>query len=256
MKGIYWIIIAGSLLAGYYARAQQDTMRSGSMHLRTIRIIGNDTLVSERHLDLDGEQRNTNLFFRFGDGFDTLVQGEDWFRFDMDTDSLLKGFFLSPFGRSFPGMQGLDSNLFNQRSRMPDQWLRNFPDVNMYHFRDITPEGFQIPDQHGWNSMIQRRQPSFSVEDVAIYPEKNSVKNFIIKPMPGTTVLLVEAELGNKKSVYTVYDQRGNVLQQERIERLEGEFRRVLDMSEMQSGTYFVEIKNGKSTKKKRLTIR
>jgi hypothetical protein len=255
MRGILWIIIAGSLLWGQHASAQQDTLRRGSMHLKTIRITGNDTLVNERHIDLDGNQRNANLFFRFGDGFDTLIRGDEWFRFDMETDSLLKGFFLSPFDRGFPGFPGLDSSIMHPRFRMPDQWLRNVPDMNMYHFRDINPEGLQIPDQRGWG-LLPMRQPVFSVEDVAIYPEKNSVKNFNIKPLHGTTVLLIEAELDNKKSVYTVYDQRGKTIHQEKIGRMEGDFRRVLDMSEMKSGTYFVEIKNGKSTKKKRLTIR
>ncbi|MFO7722658.1 MAG: T9SS type A sorting domain-containing protein [Bacteroidales bacterium] len=253
MKGILWIIIAGTLSLGQYASAQQDTLRRGSMHLKSIRIIGNDTIVDERHIDLDGNQRDASIFFRFGDGFDTLIQGEEWFRFDEDTDSLFKGFFRSPFNLSFPGM---DTSMMNPRYGMPEQWLRNFPDMNMHHFREINPETFQMPDQRRWGGYIPMKQPSFSVEDVAIYPKKNSVKNFHIKPLPGTSVLLVEADLDNKKSVYTVYDQLGRTIHQEKIGRMEGDFRRVLDMAELKTGTYFVEIKNGKSTKKKRLTIR
>lgn len=237
------------MISSLAALSQQDsTIHSGSMRLKSIRIIGNDTLVNERHIDLNDQTRGTNLFFRFGDDFDTLIQGFGGNGFDPDIDSLLQNFFARPFHHGeqmFPG----DSTMRDLRFQIPQF---GFPGIEpfRYEFREV------IPDGSGRGGYYRSRIPGFSIEDVAIYPEKNSVRNFEIKPIPGSSMLMVEAELDNKRSVYTVYDNRGKTLHHEKIRRVEGEFRRVLNLDELESGTYFVEIQNGKSTKKKRLTIR
>lgn len=180
------------------------------MHFKSIRIIGNDTIVEERQIDLNSGDDGMNFSFRFDGDMDSLIGNESSFRFNFDFDSLFQEQFQQPF-----------------------------------QFRNFFGEG-----------NISVGTPTFSVEDVAIYSEKNRVKDFYIKPVPGQNILLVEAKLDNKKTIYSVYDHRGTALVYEKIRRGSGgDFRRVIRMDNLKSGTYFVEIKNGKSIKKKRIIL-
>ncbi len=233
--------------------AQVDSLRKGSMHFKSIRIIGNDTVVNEKHIDLNDSNPGTNFYFRFGDDFDTLIQ-DFGVGPDLDIDSLIHQYFAKPFDRFSPFFPG-DSMFSPYRFRFPNY---QYPDGEPYWFdyRQIRPEQFQIPEYQDRGRLWPSRIPSFSIEDVAIYPEENSVRNFVIKPVAGSNMLMVEADLDNKRTVYSVYDNRGKVLQYEKLKKVDREFRRVLKLDDLKSGIYFVEIKNGKSTKKKRLTIR
>lgn len=232
--------------------AQTDTLRSGSVYFKSMRIIGNDTIVDERQMDLSPSNQGKNsFFFRFGDDTDSLSTGFEGLT--PDTDSLFREFFTRPFGRM--GLPS-DTSQFEFRFRWPEgEGLQTEP--FRFDFRDISPELFGSPGMTGPGRLFGFGQtPSFSVEDVAIYPENNSVREFEIKPVPGTSMLLIRANLDNKRSEYTVYDNRGNTITREKLRRIKGEFTRVLSLDELKSGTYFVEIKNGKSTKKKRITVR
>jgi len=255
MKVVLTSIVISLMMVPISSLAQADTaMRKGTMHFKSIRIIGNDTLINEQHIDLNEKNRGTNLFFRFGDDFDTLISGYQGFGFDSDIDSLLNRFLGRPFHHGEPLFPG-DSTMKDFRFRIP-QFGMPGTEPFRYEFREIVPDGYRMPEGLGRGGFFGGRVPGYSVEDVAIYPEKNSVRNFEIRPIPGSNMLMIEADLDNKRSVYTVYDNRGKTIQHEKLRRVEGEFRRVLDLGEMKSGTYFVEIKNGRSTKKKRLTIR
>lgn len=243
------IILATATLA---LTAQTDTTRKGSVYFKSIRIIGNDTLVDEKNLDLDFGTSGFN--FRFGDEEDTLSSDGILREFRFDTpDSLdLNRFFGDPQW-SVP---------FNADSLI-NQYRFSFPEIDVpqsepfrFEFKLPDHEFFSYPDIPGQQPFVQNRFPVFSVEDVAIYPEPNSVKNFVIKPVPAAGIFLIEAELNNKKSEYTVYDTKGKVLYSEKFRSEGGSFRRVLSLHELGSGTYFVEIKNGRSIKKKRLTLR
>lgn len=255
MKGVLTSILICLTIVPLLSWAQTDTaMRKGTMHFKSIRIIGNDTLINEQHIDLNEENRGTNLFFRFGDDFDTLISGYQGFGFDSDIDSLLNRFLGRPFSHGEPLFPG-DSTMNGFRFRIP-QFGMPGTEPFRYEFREIVPEGYMMPEGFGRGGFIGGRAPNYSVEDVAIYPEDNSVRNFVIRPLAGSRMLIIEADLDNKRSVYSVYDNRGKTIQHEKLRRVDGEFRRILDLGELKSGTYFVEIKNGRSTKKKRLTIR
>jgi len=234
------------------ATAQSDTLRTGSVFFKSMRIVGNDTLIDERQMDLSpSSQGNNSFFFRFGDDSDTLFSGFE--RVMPDTDSLFREFFARPFGRS--GFFS-DSNQVEFRFRFPDGDMQQGEPFR-FDFRELTPDLFMAPGGTGRGGLFGFGQtPSFSVEDVAIYPESNTVREFEIKPVPGGSLLLVKATLDNKRSEYIVYDNRGNTITHEKFRRIKGEFTRVLSLEELKSGTYFVEIKNGKSTKKKRITVR
>lgn len=231
--------------------AQTDTTRKGSVYFKSIRIIGNDTLVEEKNIDLD--VGTSGFSFRFGDEGDTISSDEIIREFRFDTpDSLdLNRLFRDPqWSEPFD----TDSLINHFRFSFPDIEV---PQTEPYQFEFKLPDQgfFSFPDTHGQQPLWQNRFPVFSVEDVAIYPESNSVKNFVIKPVPTAGIFLIEAELNNKKSEYTVYDNRGKVLYSEKFRNEWGSFRRILTLKELGSGTYFVEVKNGRSIKKKRLTL-
>ncbi len=251
MKSVVLSFIVFVLLPISTVKAQHDSLLKGSMHFKSIRIIGNDTIVDERHIGLDPSSGNGNFFFRFGDEGDTLMQG--YGETIPDSDSILQEYLTRPFGRQFLPS---DSGQYQFRFRFPDTDMQGANPFG-FDFKQISPDIFPFQDgMPGSNFFSFGRTPSFSVEDVEIYPENNTIKDFDIKAVPGTPILIVQANLDNKKSVYNVYDNRGNTIHNEKIRKIEGSFRRVLRLDEMKSGTYFVEIKNGKSTKKKRITIR
>jgi hypothetical protein len=240
------VAISGMLMfvTGVLVYGQQDTMRSGSVYFRTIRITGNDTIVEERHYDMGQPGRNA-FSFRFGDDIEEGIQG--WGGAVPSADSTEKETI-----ERFSGGE----RIFSDSSRIDLRFSLPGMDLPGFDFRQFTPDLFRMPDGLIGEGRSTARIPAFSVEDVAIYKENNSVRNFRVRPVPGTPILIVEADLDNKRSVYTVYDNRGNTIHSESLRRIEGEFRRILDLTKMESGTYFVKIKNGNSTKKKRITIR
>jgi hypothetical protein len=240
-------VLTGIMLSALMASAQRDSVGSGSMFFRSVTITGNDTIINEKHIDLDGTGQNGSFTFRFGDGTDTTFQGFGG-AFNT-TDSLFERFMRNPFRSG--GLFG-DSSAFDFRFSFPDSGM---PEDQI---RRINPDIFNLP--HTWSDMESMfnspRTPNFSIEDVEVYKPENSVRNFVVRPIPGSQILVVEADLDNKRSTYTVYDNRGNTILHERLRRVEGDFKRVIDLNELKSGTYFVEIKNGKFTKKKRITVR
>jgi hypothetical protein len=253
MKHIATFVVIGSLLTAGSLSAQHDTTRSsGSMHFKTIRIIGNDTVVNEKHINLNPNGGSSSFHFNFEHDFDTLIQE---YRGDIQQyDTLSDDLFFSPFERK-SGIT-IDSMIQQFRFRFPD--TEQFGGEQFrFEFPELTPEN--LPFLHGnpfGDLFTMNRSPNFSVEDVAIYPETNRVRDFNIKSIPGTNILIIEAKLDNKNTEYTVYDDKGNNIHYEQLKRIEGDFSRILKMDELKNGTYFVEIKNGKSTKKKRITIR
>lgn len=256
MKKILLLFIITVIFGELTAQARQDSISKGSMYFKSIKIIGNDTIVNERHIDLDDVDGSTNFFFRFGDNDDTLIKEQgNTLGLDFYLDSMMQR-FISPFEKRVPLIPG-DTSFNNFHFRIPDF---NFPqgETFRFDFRDAQPEIFQIPNGRHQRGFTGRKGfPSFSVEDVEIYPEDNTVRNFEIRPLPGSNMFLVEAELDNKRTEYTVYNNRGETIYYERLRRIEGgDFRRVLLLDEISPGTYFVEIKNGRSTKKKRVIIR
>jgi hypothetical protein len=242
-------VLTGLMLSALMTSAQRDSIGSGNVFFRSVTITGSDTIINERRFDFDGTGQSGSFTFRFGDGADTVISGYGGgFNFNA-TDSLFEQFFTTPFGR---GSFFNDSSWFDFRFSMPDSAM---PPNS---FRRFSPDVFSAPDT--WSDMENvfhtSRKPNFSIEDVEAYKPDNSVKNFVVRPVPGASILMVEADLDNKRSTYTVYDNRGNTIHHERLRRVEGDFKRVIDLSELKSGTYFVQIKNGKSTKKKRITVR
>ncbi|HRZ41439.1 MAG TPA: T9SS type A sorting domain-containing protein [Bacteroidales bacterium] len=244
-----FIILATATLA---LTAQTDTTRKGSVYFKSIRIIGNDTLVEEKNMDLD--YGTSGFSFRFGDEEDSLSSDDMIREFRFDTPDSLD------LNRLFRNPQW--SEPFNSDSLL-NHFRFSFPEIEVpgdepYHFEFRLPDegSFGYPDNPGQQLIRPGSFPVFSVEDVAIYPESNSVKNFVIRPVPGAGIFLVEADLNNKKSEYTVYDNKGKVLYSEKFRNEGGSFRRVLTLKELGTGTYFVEVKNGRSIKKKRLTLR
>jgi hypothetical protein len=236
------------LFVAQVVTAQTDTTKSGSVYFKSIRIIGNDTIIDERQMDLSpSSQGNNSFFFRFGDDSDSMSPGFEGMM--PDSDSLFREFFARPFGR-----QGFPSDTARLELKF------RFPDTDTWQgepFRFDLPEMFATPGGTTRGGLFGfGHTPTFSIEDVAVYPENNTVKQFEISPVPGTTLLLVRASLDNKKSEYIVYDNRGNTITHEKLRRINGEFVRVLSLDKLQSGTFFVEVKNGKSAKKKRITVR
>lgn len=244
--------IASALLC-QNVTAQQDTLKKGSVYFKSIRIIGNDTIVDEKSYDLDQPGLGQKFSFRFGDDEDTL-DGDNptGFFFHGPEDSVHWELNELPF-RNGEQLFDTDSLFRNFQFKIPG-WEQQEP--FRFDFRELNPGQFLTPE--GLYPVVpgMQRFPVFSVEDVAIYPESNSVKNFVIRPVQAAGILITEADLNNKRSTYTVYDSKGKVLVQEKFKNIDGKFRRILDLQELKSGTYFVEIKNGRSVKKKRLTIR
>ncbi len=252
-------IITGIILvfiAAFSVTAQTDTTKKGTAYFKSIRIIGNDTLIEEKNFDFGDEPGQQGFNFRFDTGGDSLFMDGSFrgFRFDSDDSLSFDGMFPD---RITPGIHPFNTDSLLNHFRF------SFPEIDIqqgkpFHFEFKIPdgEGFREPVMPGLDLFRQGNFPMFSVEDVAIYPESNTVRNFVIKPVAAAGIFLIEAELSNKKSEYTVYDQRGKVIASERFRSQGGTFKRVLTLQELGSGTYFVEVKNGRSIKKKRLTIR
>jgi hypothetical protein len=247
-----WMIL---MLLVNGAAAQTDTVNSkGSVYFRSMRIIGKDTIVEEKRYNLDKPAGDNQFSFRFGDGADTSVFEDIQrdFKFDFN-DTLDEGIFGMPF-------RFQDRHLFEdsviKRFRLPDPGSE-VPGQDFFHydFREPDMGVFRFPELPGGGMFKTKNFPVFSVEDVAIYPESNSVRNFTIRPLTEAGIFLIEAELSNKRSSFTVYNNRGKLMIKERFRPYEGTFRRVLTLDDLKAGTYFVEVKNGKSIKKKRLTI-
>lgn len=268
MKKVYSIALSLILLTiGSAGFAQVDTTKK-KVVVKTITIMNGDTIIVEKEINSDDHthkkmMKGENMFFHIDISDSMMVEGgERMMDVKVIMDSVMKEMTIEMdamnnaifFGDSVTKEIRIKIDTLN-KEECKEIFIWKDKGGEHYHFEN-GKEMKVIPEMHKEIIMMPRMIRNFSVEDVMIDPEVNSIEDFEIRLIPGTNLLMIKAKIDDKKTKYIVTNEEGQELHFESIREISSDFVRILDMEELKSGTYFVLIVNGKSTHKKRIIIR
>jgi hypothetical protein len=271
---ISWFVFACSVVA----QTDQPGHSKSYIKIRTMKIVNGDTIVSEKEYTGNGDMQIQDSL---------MGQGLGNFRFGI-SDNIAD----SSFMKNFADMQEMFKNFnFNMTPEMPefngsfniDSITKEF---NFQNFgapslgkNKIIIKSFKDTLLNNNRSNIEKSQPD---ADMQIYGKDNQGNHITyskkitiledgirknklndsntlqveVSPNPANEFFNLSFQLDQKnKTSITITDMNGKQLLKESIDKAEGSYTRQFDMKGYESGTYIINIKQGKKTVAKRILI-
>jgi len=216
--------------------------------IKTITIENGDTIVTERSYDSDGDgiilddsifNKNDHfIFFNNDYGLDTNFTE----RFHEIFSREMKDFFRDFNGYAFE-MPENDIEFFNKSFPLDTDTAFS----KEYNFQMIPRDTtFSFNDKKFSNNDI-------TAEDIII-PGKQAVSDYSVVSDPNEWAVKIIFQLNpNKTTQLLLKDEKQKVIYKEKMPKASGIYTRLLDMNVYLPGTYYLEIKQGKSISASRI---
>lgn len=238
-------LLAFMLLASVVVAQSQS-----SITIKTITIENGDTVVTERSYNSDGNGIILN---------DSVFNQNDHFIFfnnDYGLDTNFTERFHDIFSRE---MKDFFKDFNNNTFEMPDK--------NMEFFNKSFPLEMDTAFSKEYNfQMIPRdsnysfREKKFSNNDITaeniIIPGKQAVSDYSVFPLPGERALKIVFQLNPGKATQLILkNENQKAIYKEKMPKASGIYTRLLDMNVYMPGTYYLEVRQGKSVSASRIIL-